>query len=85
MNLINKSSLEDIICRYKFVLPFLKNKKVLEVGCGFGIGARLINEQSSLYRGIDISKSNIYKAKKNNGKIRNCFKELSAYQINQAL
>jgi 2-polyprenyl-3-methyl-5-hydroxy-6-metoxy-1,4-benzoquinol methylase len=83
MNLISKSSLEDIICRYKFVLPYLKNKKVLEVGCGFGIGAKLINEQSFLYRGIDISKSNIYKAKKNNSKIRNCFKELSAYQINR--
>lgn len=83
MNLISRSSLEDIICRYKFVLPYLKNKKVLEIGCGFGIGARLINEQSSLYRGIDISKSNIYKAKKNNNRIRNCFKELSAYQINR--
>jgi SAM-dependent methyltransferase len=83
MNLISKSSLEDIICRYKFVLPYLKNKKVLEIGCGFGIGARLINEQSSLYRGIDISKSNIYQAKKNNNRIRNCFKELSAYQINR--
>jgi 2-polyprenyl-3-methyl-5-hydroxy-6-metoxy-1,4-benzoquinol methylase len=83
MNLISKSSLEDIICRYKFVLPYLKNKKVLEVGCGFGIGARLIHDHSFLYRGIDISKRNIYKAKKNNNKIRNCFKELSAYQINK--
>jgi SAM-dependent methyltransferase len=83
MNLINKSNLEDIICRYKFVLPYLKNKKVLEVGCGFGIGARLIHDHSFLYRGIDISKRNIYKAKKNNNKIRNCFKELSAYQINK--
>jgi SAM-dependent methyltransferase len=83
MNLISKSSLEDIICRYKFVLPYLKNKKVLEVGCGFGIGARLIDEQACLYRGIDISKSNIYKAKKNNNKIRNSFKELSAYKINR--
>lgn len=80
---ISKSSLDDIICRYKFVLPFLKNKKVLEVGCGFGIGARLIYEQSFIYKGIDISKNNIYKAKKNNNKIRNCFKELSAYQINR--
>lgn len=83
MNLINKSNLKDIICRYKFVLPYLKNKKVLEVGCGFGIGARLINEQSYLYRGVDISKRNIHKAKKNNNKIQNCFKELSAYQINR--
>ena len=83
MSLISKSSLEDIICRYKFVLPYLKNKKVLEVGCGFGIGARLIHDHSFLYRGIDISKRNIYKAKKNNNKIRDCFKELSAYQINK--
>ena len=58
------------LSRYKVVSKLLIGcKKVLEVGCGFGIGASIIHDKALLYRGIDVSKKNIILAKKQNIKI----------------
>jgi 2-polyprenyl-3-methyl-5-hydroxy-6-metoxy-1,4-benzoquinol methylase len=77
----SRLNLNSIIARYKFILPYLNNKKVLEVGCGFGIGASIIHDKALLYRGIDVSKKNIILAKKQNIKIQNLFLNMSAYDI----
>ena len=50
--LILKDNLEIIKNRYYFVKKYAKNKDVLEIGCGFGIGFEYLNEVSRDYLGV---------------------------------
>lgn len=46
-----RASLRDIgginLARYKFIVPFVKNKKVLELGCGLGYGTFFLTENGA--------------------------------------
>tara|TARA_B100000989_G_C19500188_1_gene453893 strand:+ start:937 stop:1671 length:735 start_codon:yes stop_codon:yes gene_type:complete len=77
----SKKNLEVIFNRYKFVLKYLKDKDVLEVGCGPGLGSKIIKENCNSYIGVDNNLKNIETAKKNNTHIKNNFKNLNAYDI----
>lgn len=50
---------------YKYAASFVKDKIVLEFGCGEGYGAKLLSEFAARVVGIDYSKDAINSAKKN--------------------
>lgn len=50
---------------YKYALAFVKDKIVLEFGCGEGYGAKLLSEYAARVAGIDYSQDAIDTAKKN--------------------
>lgn len=54
----------DHLERYRFLGPYVKNNKVLDIACGVGFGSRLIMEAgASQYVGVDISEESIQYAK----------------------
>jgi ubiquinone/menaquinone biosynthesis C-methylase UbiE len=59
----DKEQLERALQRYRFAKEFTKNKKVLEVACGSGIGLNYIAETAQNCTGIDIDDNNLLKAK----------------------
>ena len=61
--------LQRIEQRYSFSSTLAKNKDVLEIGCGPGLGSRLILDNAKSYLGIDIDNELIKIAKKNNPNI----------------
>ncbi|OIO17097.1 hypothetical protein COV56_01915 [Candidatus Kuenenbacteria bacterium CG11_big_fil_rev_8_21_14_0_20_37_9] len=56
---------QEHIRRYHFCLPFIKNKKVLDIACGIGYGAKLMadNQALEVFAG-DVSSSAISIARK---------------------
>lgn len=50
--------------RYYAILPFMKNKKVLDIACGSGYGSDLIANEASKVCGVDISSDTISHAEK---------------------
>ena len=60
--------LQRVEQRYSFSSKFTKNKDVLEIGCGPGLGSKLILENAKSYLGIDIDHDLINIAKQNNPK-----------------
>ena len=65
-----KSSQEDHliylchIATYRFCLPYVKGKRVLDFGCGSGYGAARIASNCESVTGVDISEEAIAYAKK---------------------
>ncbi len=57
---ITNITLQDIV-RYKFVLPYVKNKKVLDIACGTGYGSEIIYKEGGAVEvwGIDIDNDTI--------------------------
>ena len=53
----------------KFLLPHLKNKIVLDLGCGTGKYAKIFGPQSKKYFALDISKEQLKFAKRNTREI----------------
>ncbi len=54
----------DHVERYRFLEPYVKDKKVLDIACGVGYGSRLIMEAgASRYIGVDISEESVQYAK----------------------
>ena len=51
--------------RYKAVLPFVKNKKILDAACGVGYGSYILSKNGKQVYGIDIDEESIKYAKKN--------------------
>lgn len=49
---------------YLFSLPFVKNKKVLDIACGEGYGTDILSENATSIIGVDIDKETIENAKK---------------------
>jgi 2-polyprenyl-3-methyl-5-hydroxy-6-metoxy-1,4-benzoquinol methylase len=47
------------VSRYLWVKKFVKNKKVLDAGCGSGYGANILSKDARSIMGIDISKNAI--------------------------
>ncbi|WP_409200795.1 class I SAM-dependent methyltransferase [Methanobrevibacter sp. DSM 116169] len=59
----------------------LKNKKILEIGCGIGRWAEVLHDKCETYMGIDYSE-NLIKIAKENYNYENCFfQEMSATDI----
>lgn len=50
--------------RYQYILPFVENKKVLDVASGEGYGCNLMAEKASKVVGVDIDQNAIERAKK---------------------
>ena len=80
-NLISNDNLEIIKNRYYFTKKFIKNKKILEIGCGFGIGFEYLKKDCKSYEGIDYNKKHIYLAKKNNYSNQSKFRVLNFSQL----
>lgn len=81
-NLISNDNLEIIKNRYFFANKFVKNNKILEIGCGFGIGFRYLAKNCKSYHGIDLNKEHISLAKRNNCSNKNKFRVLNFSQLN---
>ena len=80
-NLISNDNLEIIKNRYYFTKKFIKNKKILEIGCGFGIGFKYLKKNCRSYSGIDLNKNHISSAKKNNYSNQSKFRNLNFSQL----
>ena len=52
------------IATYEYAKNFIKNKKVLDFGCGSGYGTHMLSENAESVIGVDISKEAIDYAKK---------------------
>ena len=78
---ISKNNLEVIKNRYFFTKKFIKKKRILEIGCGFGIGFSYLYEDCRDYLGIDINKSQINEAKHHNVNYKNKFKNLKLSEL----
>lgn len=81
---ITNITLQDI-ARYEFVLPYVKNKKVLDIACGTGWGTMMILSQGNATEvfGVDIDKETIDTNKKKYGEFKNQFFICSScYNIN---
>lgn len=50
--------------RYRFAIPFTKDKDVLEVACGSGIGLRYLAKVAKSVVGVDIDEKNVVLARK---------------------
>lgn len=55
----------EAFCRYKFVKPYVKDKIVLDAGCGQGYGTFFLSQTARKIFGIDIAPETINDAKKN--------------------
>ena len=53
------------IATYNYVIPFIKDKKVLEFGCGSGYGSHIISNECKHITAVDISEDAISYAKQN--------------------
>jgi len=51
--------------RDQIYLPFVKNKEVLELGCGYGYTASLFSKKAKSVVGVDIDNKAIEKARSN--------------------
>ena len=72
----------DVAARYTFAKKYCKNKKVLDIGCGFGLGTSIVGEVATNILGIDYSVEAIKNAKKN--KLKNVdFKTLDALKLSK--
>lgn len=49
--------------RYKFTIPFVNEKKVMDIACGEGYGSNMLSKNSSEVVGIDIDSKSIEHAK----------------------
>ncbi|MFH1890258.1 MAG: class I SAM-dependent methyltransferase [Candidatus Kuenenbacteria bacterium] len=78
----NSDIYKEHIARYKFCLPFVKNKTVLDIACGSGYGAKLIadNQADNVFAG-DISQTAIDLAIKRYSASNLIFKKMDACQI----
>lgn len=62
--LLNKKMIRDHFSRYEFALPFIKNKKVLDIACGVGYGSKMLADNGAkMVVGVDISHQAIGYAK----------------------
>lgn len=66
-NLFNKDTLEIIRFRYDFAAPFTLGKKVLEIGCGAGLGLEYLGRSALSIVGGDLSDENINLCRKIHG------------------
>lgn len=72
----------DVEARYNLARKYCKNKKVLDIGCGFGLGTNIVANVSKYVLGIDYSETAIQNAKKT--KLRNVeFKILDATKLSK--
>ncbi len=52
------------LAAYKFLLPFARGKKVVDLGCGEGYGADLLATVASSVSGVDLAPEAIYHARR---------------------
>jgi SAM-dependent methyltransferase len=79
---VSKEQVERLINRYFWALNKCKNKDVLELACGTGPGAGLLNDVAAYYLPTDISEELLSIAKQNYGS-RIMFDKLDAEQIDK--
>jgi len=80
---VPSEQLERIEERYSFGSSKCKGLNVLEIGCGAGIGAKLLSDNSKYYTGCDIDHESIKIAKKNNPLLK--FYNCSVENINKKI
>ncbi|MCK4307748.1 class I SAM-dependent methyltransferase [candidate division WOR-3 bacterium] len=56
---------EAIDLRYKFAIDYCKDRVVLDAGCGFGYGSKLLMSEAQRVYGVDYSKDAVKSASKN--------------------
>jgi SAM-dependent methyltransferase len=56
---------EEHRARYEFALPFMKDKKVIDIGCGSGYGTSMLATVATKVVGVDISEEAVQSAKDN--------------------
>lgn len=71
--IIDRVSEEQHFSRYKFASQFVKNKKVLDFGCGSGYGSALLAGAAAHVTGVDISQEAIDHARDHYQKENNKF------------
>lgn len=64
----------EAFCRYEFVRPYVKDKIVLDAGCGQGYGSFYLSQTAKEVFGIDIAANAIHDARKNYKRSNLCFK-----------
>lgn len=77
-----QSLTSDAMARYSYALKFCKGKKVLDVGTGFGFGAKFIAENGGKeVLGIDYNSDVVSIALKTNAAKNLAFRNLNAFEI----
>ncbi|MCD6472397.1 class I SAM-dependent methyltransferase [Candidatus Aerophobetes bacterium] len=71
---VSKYHFYEAFCRYEFVKHYVKDKIVLDAGCGQGYGAFFLSNNAKSVVGIDIAHEAINDAKKNYIQPNLCFK-----------
>src|SRR5260221_3885323 len=56
---INNVTYQRCQFAYEFVLPYIKEKKVLDLGCGLAYGTALMAEQANEITGVDYDEATI--------------------------
>jgi len=76
-----------LLARYKFAMRFLrKNHKVIDVGCGHGLGSFFLSKNCKNITGVDIDKNLILENNKNNKNFKNLnFLEFNLLKPNKKL
>lgn len=68
-------------CRYEFVKPYVKDKIVLDAGCGQGYGAFFLSHTARKVLGIDIAHEAINDAKENYARSNLYFKVMDVVKM----
>lgn len=72
----------DVLARYRFASKYCKNRKVLDVGCGFGFGSNYISiKGAKKVIGIDYDQNAIEVAKNNFASRKLCFRNCNVEDL----
>jgi len=72
-------SLLRTMARYKFVGNLIKGKRVLDVGCGEGLGTWMLRKYCNYIEGVDVDKDAIDWAKKHYKEVRFSCNDILSY------
>lgn len=75
-----------LLSRYKFVARMIKKKdRLLEVGCGAGLGSIFLSQHCTHVTGIDVKETDIEEAKALNRRDNIEFKQIDLFEFDEAV